>query len=141
MNDAVRMGMSQGPGNLLDDAGHFVIGERTLPPDPLAGGLAIDVPHHEEDEVLPFLDGVDGDDVGMRKPGGGAGLAEKPGPKVGTHRQGRGEQLDGHQAVEGDLAGEKHHAHAPTAQLTINGISAGHGRLKGEEFGSYFPAP
>jgi hypothetical protein len=69
------------------------------------------------DEVgisLDLANAVDGDDVGMLETSDGSGFDEKPraGWDVGP---GRGDELDGHEAVEGGVASEVHFAHAASS--------------------------
>jgi len=67
--------------------------------------LARDQRHHEEDEVVLFLDRIDGNDVRMVELRGRLGLAEEAGLDVGAERQLRRQHLDGHVPLQPFVTG------------------------------------
>ena len=106
----------------------------TLAEEPLAQTLAGHFVHDVIEEAVGAAGGVDRDDVGVAHPRDRPGLGQKP----AGDRLVRGElgvnDLDGYPAVERGIGGEKHHAHAPAAQLPLEPVLGPERRLKcGEE--------
>ncbi len=109
--------------------------QRSLPVDPLRQGLTIDERHDEPGERTLLLDLVDRDDVGMGEPRRGPCFPEKAVPKRRDPGELGGEQLDRHRAVQGEVAGQEHDAHAAAAQLPLDREPPRHRILEGEELG------
>ncbi len=70
----------------------------------------------------------------VRESGGRACLAHEPFARFGCAREVRREHLDGDVAVQLHVAGEVDDSHSTAAKLALEGVLAGEGRLKLEEF-------
>jgi hypothetical protein len=81
MDHALGVGVRQGPGNLAEDLRGIVRLEGALRAHTLTECLALDVCHDDEHELVDFLHGEDGDDVGVGELRRCARLAEKPLPQ------------------------------------------------------------
>ena len=79
--------------------------------------LPVDQVHGVEVVAVVLADGVDRDDVGVVQLGRGLGLALEALLGLGAHAQRGREDLQGHAALERDLAGLVDHAHTATADL------------------------
>ena len=71
----------------------------------------------------------------MREAGRETSFAEKAFTRRGIAREGRRQQLDGHQAVEMHFAREVDHAHPPASELAVEGVTSGERLLEVEEEG------
>ncbi len=112
-------GVGQGHGDLEEAVERDAAGL-----DELRQGLAVDELHGEEARSLGLVDGEDGDDVGMAQGGDGLGLALEEGPPLGVGDGAAGQELDGHVAVELEVAGLPDDAHAALAELLDEAVVA-----------------
>ena len=135
VHDAAAVRVRQRPGDLAHHAHRVGRRQRAPCAQPLAERLPLDVAHDEEDEPARLADAVDGDDVRVREAGGGARFAHEAFARLGGPRQVGGEHLDGHVAVELDVAGEVDDPHPAAAELPLKRVLSGEGRLEVEEFG------
>src|SRR5436305_6094519 len=71
------MGGAERVRRLLHDPAGFLHWELPPPPNPGGHRFAVDVAHDEVDQALALTDGMNGDDVRMRKSSRGLGLAGK----------------------------------------------------------------
>ena len=92
--------------------------------DELRQRLAVDELHGEKGRAFRLRDGEDGDDVGMAQGGDGLGFALEEGPPLGIAHRALGQELDGHVAVELEVAGLPDDAHAAFADLLDQAIIA-----------------
>jgi hypothetical protein len=104
------------------------LGPRPRLTQPLAQGLAAHELHGEEDLVAGLADLVDVDDVRVREPGEGLGLAEEGGAGPGVAAR-VVHELDGDLAVELLVVGGEDHAHAAVAEQLEQGVAADPARL------------
>ncbi len=102
---------------------------------PFAEGFALDVAHDEEHEAAHLADAMNRDDVRVREAGGRAGLAHEPLTRLRCRCQVRREDLDGHVAIELHVAREVDHSHTASAELALERVFTGEGRLQVEELG------
>ncbi len=86
--------------------------------------------HREEGSALPGADLVDLDNVGVLEPGDQAGFGFEAGQRPGRRVRPVAQHLQGHDALEGEVAGLVDDAHASAAQLTQHFV-ARHGRRRG----------
>jgi hypothetical protein len=125
MNDALLMGKVDGAGECLDQAGRHR--ERLQLPADFGGQTA---PLHELQAKVghrgadtprsPFAVVVNMHDVRVLQLGGRLGFPAQTRQVPRRHLGGGTEHLQGHQAVQADLAGLIDHAHAALAQLAQN---------------------
>ena len=105
MDDPLRVGEPQGPGDVLRDADQVGLGEGALAGDPRAQGIGATV--HGEVHVAPVpAHRANPDDVGMLEPLGGFGLVAKAGRELGIQRVLGLQDLDGDRGAIGFAAGE-----------------------------------
>lgn len=135
VHDALEVRVSQRPRDLLEQLRRFARRQRSAGAHPLGQRFALDVRHHEEDEVADLLDGIDGDDVGVGEPGRGLRLAQEPLPERGLRRHGLWQELDRHRPVERDVTRQEDDAHPAAAQLALQGVPADERLLEGDELG------
>ena len=81
-------------GDLAQDPSRLVRREHAALVQALGEVVAVDVRHHEEDELLLLVDGVDRDDVRMRELRGRLRLAEEARLDLAAERQLGRQQLD-----------------------------------------------
>jgi hypothetical protein len=134
VDDAAAVRVGERPGDLAQHARGVGRRKGTARAEPLAERLAGDVAHDEEDEAARRADAMDGDDVRVREPGGGARLAHEAVARGGGAGEGRREHLEGDVAVELHVAREVDDAHPAAAELALEGVLAGERRLELEEF-------
>jgi hypothetical protein len=79
------------------------------------------------------LDGVHGDDVGVRQSRRGARLAQEALAQVRLTRERRRQQLDRHVPVERQIAREHHDPHATAPELVLDREAAAARVLEGAE--------
>ena len=77
-------------GNLCQYTSNLVDGEWSAVLEARCQIVAIDARHDEEDEILDFIDGVDGNDVWMAELRGGFGFAQETRPHVAAKRKAQG---------------------------------------------------
>ena len=112
------MGIAEGVAHLGEDRLYHGDGKRADVADHRVESPSLYVLHDEVQDVLAFLDGVDGNDVGMAQRRGSARLPFEALDHALPHeQQGRRQHLDRHLAVEGEIVGEVHGGHPPTPQL------------------------
>ena len=122
MDDAHGVGESEGIGGFLHNPSHFFRGQASSPTETGGERFAIHVPHDEIHQTPVIADREDGNDVWVGEPGGGLGLAEKPGPNLITERQIWREKLDGDSAVQLQIACAVDHPHAAPPDLTLDRV-------------------
>ena len=112
-----------------------VDGKRPFP-EMLGKGLSFEVLHHEKVDAVLVSDVVEGADVRMLKRGDGARFALEPLTEIGVGGERSGQDLDGDEAIEPDVAGLVDLAHAAGSQRAqdfirteANAGSQTHGRL------------
>ena len=118
MDEAARVGVGQGLGDLDDDLQGPLLGDGPAGClEEVEDGRAVDELLDEVGVVLG-LAGVDGlDDVVVREFGGGPALLDEPAAGLGVARGLREEDLDGHDPVDRDLPALVHHRLAAAAHL------------------------
>ena len=77
---------------------------------------AVEELHGDEGLAVVLADVVDGADIRMIEGGGGLGLAQETGPRLGVLRDTIGQQLQSHKAVQTRVLGFVNDAHAATAE-------------------------
>ena len=110
-------------GDVLQQAHAFARRQRAGARDTLREALALDEAHHERQHALAFLDGVHRHDVGMREARRDAGLPHEPLAQHRIGREGLRQHLDGHMAVELQVAPEVDGAHAAAPELALHRIA------------------
>ena len=100
---------------LRDDVGRMLGRERAVAAHERPQVVAGDVAHHEIGAVLGDPDAVDGHDVRVLDRPGGARLGQEPLAGLLVLDELGRDDLDGDVAVEVELAGAVHHAHAAPA--------------------------
>jgi len=134
MDDAAAVRVRERPGDFAQHARGIGRWERAARAESLSERLALHVAHDEEDEAARRSDAVDGDDVRVRESRGRARLAHEAFARVGRAREVGWQGLDGDVAVQLHVAREVHDAHPPAAELALERVLSGEGRLKLEEF-------
>ena len=121
MHDALVVGDIERIGNLDSDV-EDLIQRKRMAVDLLGEAFAFEQLHG--DEVLPIalLDGVDGADVGMVQPGGGARLLLEPLQSVCVPLEVAGQEFQRHVAAQPAVLGFVHYSHAAGAQLLQHGV-------------------
>jgi hypothetical protein len=76
MDDAFRVGEIDGGGGLAQEGEEKILVGRGFVEEEFFEGGAVDVLHKDVDDVVDFLNVVDGDDVGMGEDAGALGFAE-----------------------------------------------------------------
>ena len=135
MHDAARVRVAQRPSDLAQPARGVARWDGATGLHALGECFAIDEGHNEIDEAIDLVDGVHRHDVRMREAGRETSFAEKAFTRRGIAREGRRQQLDGHQAVEMHFAREVDHAHPPASELAVEGVTSGERLLEVEEEG------
>ena len=104
-------------------------GSSPLAGQPVAQRLALDVGHHVVEEAVGVAGVEHAEDVGMLEPGGDLDLAGEP---VGAERGGQlgAQHLDRHLAVVLQVLGEVDGGHAALAELALDAVAVGEGRLQ-----------
>jgi hypothetical protein len=121
MDDAAPVRGVEGVGYLNGEVEEEPQGKRAAG-DLLVQQLAFEELHGEEGLVLMLLDGVDGADAGMVQGAGGAGLALEALQGGGVAGQVGGQELEGHAAVQPNVLGLIHHAHATGTELAEDAV-------------------
>ena len=95
----------------------------------VAQGLALDVGHHVVEEAVGVAGVEQAQDVGMLQPGGDLDLAGEP---LGAERGGQlgAQDLHRHLAVVLQVLGEVDRGHAALAELALDAVAVGEGRLQ-----------
>ena len=109
------MDMVHGPGQDLDEPRRLA-GRLRHPVELSFEAAALHQLQREEGPPLPLAHLVDLNDVRMLQAGDGLGLDPEPGPLVRTGVRAGQDHLEGHRAIEPDLAGpidDPHAARAP----------------------------
>ena len=81
--------------------------------------IALDVRHHEVDEIVSLFDGVDRNDVRMIQLRGRLGFAQESLPDVGAEAQLRRQDLDRDLALETFVSRAIHDPHTATTDLAL----------------------
>jgi hypothetical protein len=79
--------------------------------------LAFDEPHAVEGLALVLAHFVNGDNIRVVQLGGGFGFEAKPLDERRVRKPAMQQQLEGHHAINGQLAGPVYHAHSTTPDL------------------------
>ena len=113
VDDAVLVGVGEGPGHVAEQAHHLGEWERT-PREPRAERLALDVGHGVVGQPVALARREQGDDVRVGEPGGEPDLLAEA---LAAHRvrQLGGQDLDHHPAPERGLLGDEDAGHATAA--------------------------
>jgi len=135
MDDAAAVGVGQCPRHLLQHPDDLGRRERSRAADALCQRLAVHETHDEAEDGAALLDGVHRHDVGVRERGRRAGFPKESLTELGTDGQLGWQDLDGHGAVERQVAGEIHGTHAATPELALDGIAPAQGALDFFGFG------
>ena len=93
MDDAALMRVGERVGDVAQGAARLVDGQRAVIVQPLGEVVPRDVGHHEEDDVLHLVDGVDVDDVRMVELRGRLRFAQEARLDVAAERQLRRQAL------------------------------------------------
>ena len=133
MDHALRVRIGQRPGDLAQHPRRLGRRQRPALAHPLRERVALHERHREEDELARLLHREDRNDVGVGQLGRRAGFAQEPLSQAAVARLGGRQQFDRHRAVESHFAGEVDHPHPAAADLALEGIAAGEGRLEVEE--------
>ena len=133
VDHALRVRVGERPRDFPHHPRHFARWQRAARCDPLRERSPIDVRHHDEDEAVDLLDGVNRDDVRMREPGGSTRLAHEPFAEVRVVGELRRQELDGNLTIEPHLACEVHDSHSAPAELAVKRVSADDGLLECDE--------
>ena len=104
--------------DLLQQARGIERRQRSLRCETLGQRLAVDVPHHEEDDAVLLVGAVDGDDVGVRELCRGPGFAQEPVAHSRRLGQMRGQHLDRDFPVKIDIDREIDDAHPAATELS-----------------------
>ena len=101
----------------------------------VAEGLALDVGHDVIEEAVGVARVDQAEDMGVLEPGGDLDLAGEP---LGAERGGQlgAQDLHRHLAVVLQVLGEIHGRHAALAELALDAVAGGEGRLQsGDQLG------
>jgi len=117
---AVTVRVTQRPADLCQNAMDHR--DRELPelPHDRVERSSFDELDDAEQQAIDLVDGVDGDDVRMTQPSGGAGLALEPLDHPGAMEHRRRHDLDGDLAIEADLVREVHGGHAAASEFAVD---------------------
>ena len=113
------MGVSESVTDLSQNPAYFDRRYRPVLLQTLAKVVALDVRHHEVDEIVLLFDGVDRDDVRMIQLRGCLGFAEEPLPDVRPKAQLGRQDLDRDLPLETFVARAIHDAHAATTDFGL----------------------
>ena len=99
-------------------------------------GVALQVIHHVEVQAVPFIDFVDGNDVGVSQIGEDASFVDKlpgglDGPPLGP------QHLDAHETIEGHVPREVDRPHAAACELALELVVRRQGRTQALEEGRH----
>jgi len=113
----VRVG--QRVGDLAENSSHFHRSHRTVLLQPLAQVVALDVRHHEVDEIVALFDGVDRNDVGVIQLRSRLRFAEEPLANIGPEAQFGRQYLDRNFPLQPLVARAVNDPHAATPDLVL----------------------
>src|SRR5215218_3214006 len=121
VDDAGVVGVVEGVGHRAQQLGGGLGAEAPLAVEQVAQGAAADVLHHDPGQAPLLARVVDGDHVGVRQAGGGAGLAP---------------ELLGEAAVAGELGAGHLDGHHPVQLPVVAAVDDGHAALgdAGDDF-------
>ena len=108
-----------GGGETVGDGGadlHDLSRRQRAPTDERAKRLAAEELGHRVDDAVLLAEIMDGEDVRVRECGDGAGLALEAGARRFVRGEPGRQELDGHLAIEREVARAVHLAHAPGAE-------------------------
>jgi hypothetical protein len=117
VDDVVGVRVRQSGGDGGADAHDFFWRQVTIALNALLERFALDQFHGEKEIAVALADVVAGDDVGVVELGRGAGFQEESADVFLVFRQASGQDLQGDDAVERNLAGLVDGAHAAFAQF------------------------
>ena len=112
MHDVVRVRRGEPAGDADRDAQRVVQRQRPVATDPLGEVLALEQLGHREADLALAREVVDGEDVWVRDPGQGLGLALESLERLGIVRHRFRQHLHRHPAVEMAVAGDVDLSHA-----------------------------
>jgi len=97
-----------------------LVGRQRAAAQALGQGLAVDVLHREEQPAVVLADEVDVADVGVDQAGLRARLADQALAAVAVAADVGEQQLERHRAIERQIGGQPHLAHAALAELPLD---------------------
>ncbi len=121
VQDAMAMGLGQRVGDVDGVAQGLREGKRARR-EPLREALALQVLHDQEVDAILLANVIEGADVGVIQGRDGAGLALEALAGLGVIGGLRGENLDGHGAVQAGVPGPVHFPHATRPQRGDDGV-------------------
>jgi hypothetical protein len=124
VDNAVHVGVIDGAGQRFHQAGR-VPGRQRCTGQAFRQRFARDIFQREVWLAVGVADFMNLDDVWMLQPGRGFGFGAEAGPLLIRRRRSVPDHLQGHQAVEAQLAGPVDHPHAAAAQQ-VEHLVAGH---------------
>jgi len=127
------VGVLQRPGHLGDDGQGFLLVQSPLLAEDLRQRAALDELHGQVVVVAALTHVQGADQVGMVELAGQPGLAHEALHEVAVLGEVPAQDLEGHLAVHGDLAGQVHRAHPALAELAeqlvaLDGLAGGRSR-------------
>src|SRR5262249_16921969 len=128
--DAASVRVGERPCHFAHHARGFGRRKRSACADTFAERLTFDIAHDEEDEAVRLADAMDRNDVRMREAGGHSSFTDEALSCMSLHGEVGGQNLDGDVAIELHVAREIDDAHAATAELALERVLTGQGRLQ-----------
>ena len=135
VHHVLRVGIGQCVRHVAEDRCREVRRESSLPAQPFAEGFAGHIAHREEDELTDLFDRVNRHDVRVGQARRHARLAEETFASLGLGGLLGRQELERHRPVELDIARQEDDPHAATAELALERVASGDGRLQGDEEG------